>query len=722
MAKNKDRWSALSMSERADLIKLYVSNGVTSLDDIKKDYNTFSEGGNTNSDDNNSSTIPETLSDEPIYYDDTYIEPSVVKAFKSQEEYNRFLGKKGAKIVREGTNKAAQNIYKGLQFAPILGDGIDAAHIMTSVKEGDLKKAGIMAGLILLPNFIEKPIKHIRKGFRNLALYSKYVRQPERFRSSVNDVIERYARNADLINQNYGLGDDFRLLRSSDFVRSAKDRPITTEYRRGKRRVGGSYDYNNNAIWLNPYVPQRIKKAWKSPKEAILELHSTAAHEGTHEALDYLGDMLSVYDPNVKYFAANTLHPTYERVGYVFDDMNREARIWERSPEEFIAEMNYFRRKHNIPTHLGYNQWKPSKKKELQDFMQSRFNINKDAASYVEPEDIDYVLSEYSNFGYKNGGKINRFETGGQKDKKQVEDVVRTSRGSTGKILTKNFPFVDVYGLNYLLDSWRVMKGKDEYVAPTDSNYTGVAMKGLGVQTDDGLGFVSQEDLTNTLGYTPKDFVDTFVYGDTPFEELGVFKKESSPERHVVRSKVKKVEDSGKRLNTYQTQRDTLDANTVAVLDSLLNAGKVDLHSENTTYQNSPFNIGDSGIIYDGNNSTVATAYLPNGMPVSKAIDVFDTDPKEWNYTVNPLAKRGLRFIHDNTNPFLMTTPWYYPIKSTDFLSRLYYLFGIRADRDYNVLSNKGDKNGVIWNIDEALEWLDNHPDLTEMPVKTKKD
>lgn len=42
---NKDKWSALSMKERADLIKLYVSNGVTSLNDIKKDYNSFAPGG-----------------------------------------------------------------------------------------------------------------------------------------------------------------------------------------------------------------------------------------------------------------------------------------------------------------------------------------------------------------------------------------------------------------------------------------------------------------------------------------------------------------------------------------------------------------------------------------------------------------------------------------------------------------------------------------------------
>lgn len=43
---NKDRWSSLSISEKDALIKLYVSNGITSLDVIKKDYNSFDGGSN----------------------------------------------------------------------------------------------------------------------------------------------------------------------------------------------------------------------------------------------------------------------------------------------------------------------------------------------------------------------------------------------------------------------------------------------------------------------------------------------------------------------------------------------------------------------------------------------------------------------------------------------------------------------------------------------------
>lgn len=43
---SKDKWSALSAEERAQLINIYVQSGITDLDFIKKDYNSFDEGGN----------------------------------------------------------------------------------------------------------------------------------------------------------------------------------------------------------------------------------------------------------------------------------------------------------------------------------------------------------------------------------------------------------------------------------------------------------------------------------------------------------------------------------------------------------------------------------------------------------------------------------------------------------------------------------------------------
>lgn len=42
---NKDKWSALSLKDRAELINIYVKAGITDLDRIIKDYNSFSDGG-----------------------------------------------------------------------------------------------------------------------------------------------------------------------------------------------------------------------------------------------------------------------------------------------------------------------------------------------------------------------------------------------------------------------------------------------------------------------------------------------------------------------------------------------------------------------------------------------------------------------------------------------------------------------------------------------------
>lgn len=45
MNKNSNRWKSLSMKNKAKLIKLYVDNGITSLNKIREDYNSYSEGG-----------------------------------------------------------------------------------------------------------------------------------------------------------------------------------------------------------------------------------------------------------------------------------------------------------------------------------------------------------------------------------------------------------------------------------------------------------------------------------------------------------------------------------------------------------------------------------------------------------------------------------------------------------------------------------------------------
>jgi hypothetical protein len=390
MVKSKDRWSALSMLERADLIKLYVSNGVTSLDEIRRDYNSFSDGGNT----------------EPIYYDDTYIEPAVVKAFKSQEDYNRFLGEKGARAVRKGTNRVAQNIFKGLQYAPIIGDAIDISDAAISAKDGDYKKAGMLAGLTLIPNALEKPIKALGKGVKNLRIYNRYTKDANRFRDAVNYSLDKYVKRADLLNENYGGTPKKRVLNSAEDVKNtAYNNPISTDFRLTSLFpfIGGKYNPRTDEIWLNKYRPKLINTAWKDPKVAIKRLEESAVHEGTHLALNHLGDNISI--KGERYPIANPNHPLYDRVGYAFADPNRKSNTWARNPEELIANMTRASYNLNLDPNLNVRNWDIKNKNRLSNYLSK--------AHYFTPEDALFIAEELSDFGYKYGGKLNKFATGG---------------------------------------------------------------------------------------------------------------------------------------------------------------------------------------------------------------------------------------------------------------------------------------------------------------------
>lgn len=330
------------------------------------------------------------------------------------------------------------------------------------------------------------------------------------------------------------------------------------------------------------------------------------------------------------------------------------------------------------------------------------------------------ILKERFNKGfryqeaYKDKHKLNddgtkkaKFGKEKKVDKKLIEDVIRTSGGITGQFLSWKPPFINFGALGHAIRSGLVALGNEKAVAEPNANYTGVAMEGKGIATDNGLGFVSTQDLIDELGEKPIDFVDTYLTGETPFAKQGVIKKDDAEEKRLFRTKLKRT--GMQDIQVFQTHKDTLDANTLASLEKQLASGKYTYSSQNTTYKDSPFKIGDTGLIYDGNNSTIIRTVLPDGRVFYKANDIFDTNKREWNYKVGPLAKWGLNFIDNNTTPFMMTTPWYQGKADSDTWRRMRDMFGIDFDKN-GVLINKGDSNGKIWDVEEALQWIDEHP------------
>jgi hypothetical protein len=68
----KDRWSQLSLKDKSDLMSLYIQNGISSLEEIKKHYNSFADGGHLYQDggpDDDEPPKPKFKQSQEQYYD-----------------------------------------------------------------------------------------------------------------------------------------------------------------------------------------------------------------------------------------------------------------------------------------------------------------------------------------------------------------------------------------------------------------------------------------------------------------------------------------------------------------------------------------------------------------------------------------------------------------------------------------------------------------------------
>ena len=44
---NKSKWDSLTLKEKSEIMKMAISSGVRDLNNIRKSYNSFAEGGQT---------------------------------------------------------------------------------------------------------------------------------------------------------------------------------------------------------------------------------------------------------------------------------------------------------------------------------------------------------------------------------------------------------------------------------------------------------------------------------------------------------------------------------------------------------------------------------------------------------------------------------------------------------------------------------------------------
>lgn len=342
---------------------------------VEATRNSFGDGGDT----------------EPLYYDDTYIEPAVVKAFNSTKEYNRYQGRKGAEAVRRGMNKAANTIADGLRYTPVVGDVMDGLEAYEEAKTGNLTKAGVLAGLTLLPNALEKPVKAVGKGLKNLRLYNRYVKDVKRFEEPVQFAIKGMEENYDLLKSN------FPEMNTVEDARRTMNTTVSTRFKpleAIKNKTLGDYAFDNGEIWLNAYAPIRLKQAWKSPKHSIKQLKQVAAHEGTHSALDNLNITLS--EKNGNYYRVIPGSAIENSTKHLYNKVGREGTVWQNLPEEFIAEMNAAKYTLGEKPGSSIDSWSTPHANRSENYLSRRFSF--------EPGETGELIDIYEGFGFDNGG------------------------------------------------------------------------------------------------------------------------------------------------------------------------------------------------------------------------------------------------------------------------------------------------------------------------------
>lgn len=116
------KWNNLSLRERSDLMKVYLENGITSLSEMKRHYNSFKEGGDTKASQTDN-TIPIFSSVLASGSPQEFVEKTRYPVpYKAREVNERTGLPDGVRNITEDVQREAAYLYKPLAGREIIKD------------------------------------------------------------------------------------------------------------------------------------------------------------------------------------------------------------------------------------------------------------------------------------------------------------------------------------------------------------------------------------------------------------------------------------------------------------------------------------------------------------------------------------------------------------------------------------------------------------------------
>lgn len=212
-------WSKLKADEKIRVIKFARQNGVSDINTIRDTYNLYSNGGTLahkksgeeqgENQDLNSSWLPQfaytpsasqqqvqnTLGIEPMTAQEQYTAQEVSKEIddpgyiQSKVNYNNSQNQQQMHIVEKNpglTTMGETPLFNtAAGFMPVLGDAMQGAEAIAAAKQGDYLTAGLLGGMMFLPNIIEKPLKKMPFLKR---LFGRTKANPKNLESTINPI------------------------------------------------------------------------------------------------------------------------------------------------------------------------------------------------------------------------------------------------------------------------------------------------------------------------------------------------------------------------------------------------------------------------------------------------------------------------------------------------------------------------------------------------------
>lgn len=415
--KNKDRWSSLSLSEKDALIKVYVSNGITSLDAIKKDYNSFDNGGNLynkepnitqNTDDNTPTILEDSVEkDNSSTYKNRVHEPRIDTSIKHT-----------AKTLGDGI-KLALGGYLSL----LKQQSLQESRVNKFGTGGDTDGAGVENDIPTLDAYLQMKLQEARQ----------------------KAIANSYNATEPILAKRYYSDEDVK-----KYEQNIKDAESSIEY------YSNEADKYENML-KKPFTPSNVFVP--NPEYMVNGSTTNARAERFFDYYEIAQEDARIAELNYNELKNNLEH--VEKYGYDWTGYNciTNATGWygdpyvcasnvefAKNPEKFgYVEINVedaqpgdifqYNGRDGVPTHATLF----SKKDEYGDYLVNYSNggtgydsLKKDSYNFGQgdrayrfvglPEDIEAWTQEY-NEKYKNskegtnnhsnGGKINRFDTGG---------------------------------------------------------------------------------------------------------------------------------------------------------------------------------------------------------------------------------------------------------------------------------------------------------------------